>query len=211
MENIRHSDYRYENWKDIKGFEGYMISDYGRVKSKRRYVEHTDGRRRLLRERILKPSYLKTGYPVVNLMRDGKNNTSYIARLVAEHFLNLNDRYEEVYFKDGDRSNVHISNLGIRCKAERNLTTRVLESSDRNTFVMFLLINKYDGSKRVIYTTKELSNVVGITIKESFEIYAKAREYETEEFIIKRIDNWKFEIDPEELQKFVEDNEVEYE
>lgn len=69
-----------ENWKKIKGFEAYEVSDLGRV---RRTLpgQHTHI------GKILKPNAGHSGYLKVDLFRNGKHNTRKLHKLVANAFL----------------------------------------------------------------------------------------------------------------------------
>lgn len=58
-----------ENWLPVPGFEGYEVSDLGRVRSVDRWIVHTDGRRRFYRGQILKTGRHQNGYPTVYVKR----------------------------------------------------------------------------------------------------------------------------------------------
>lgn len=50
-----HSDGSVERWRDIPGYEGfYRVSDWGRVKTVKRYSRHPKGGMRIVQSRILK-------------------------------------------------------------------------------------------------------------------------------------------------------------
>lgn len=72
-----------EEWRDIKGFEGYQISSFGRIKS----LEKIDYLGHHRKEKILKPSKTKDGYLKVALCKDGEKKSYYIHRLVGNAFL----------------------------------------------------------------------------------------------------------------------------
>jgi hypothetical protein len=63
-----------EVWSDIVGFEGYLVSTRGNVKSD-------------LSGKILKPLDNGNGYKKVSLRKDNKTHERYIHRLVALHFV----------------------------------------------------------------------------------------------------------------------------
>lgn len=104
-----------EIWKDITGYEErYQISNFGRVKSLERYIHYTDGRKQLLKEKIMKTGInCKSGRPQVSLQKDGKVKGFYIYRLVAEHFVYNDDPEHKttVNHIDGDITNNHYKNL----------------------------------------------------------------------------------------------------
>ena len=67
-----------EIWENIKNYEGYQVSNLGRVKSLERIG--IDGRK--LKERILKNNVKENNYCYVNLRKDGKTIPKYIHRIV---------------------------------------------------------------------------------------------------------------------------------
>lgn len=69
-----------ENWKDIKGYEGYyQVSDQGNVK-------RLAGSPKCKQDRLLKHSVSSNGYLFVTLSKDGKSKMFRIHRLVMETF-----------------------------------------------------------------------------------------------------------------------------
>lgn len=87
-----------EVWKDIDGFDGYLISNYGRVKSFKYKVK------------ILKPQ-LSTGYLRVNLWIVGKQKHFSVHVLVAQTFIPNPEDKPQINHKDGCKLNNHVSNL----------------------------------------------------------------------------------------------------
>ena len=93
-----------EIWKPISGFEGYFISNKGRVKSMRRN-----------RELILK-QYISSWspYKFVTLTKDWKTNkrkTRYIHKLVLTAFVQERPDGMECCHKDGNPLNNNLDNL----------------------------------------------------------------------------------------------------
>lgn len=72
-----------EQWRKINGFENYMISSLGRVKSLPRGM-FNGGK---IKERFLKPGINKHGYCSVSLCEKGKITQCKIHRLVAMAFI----------------------------------------------------------------------------------------------------------------------------
>lgn len=92
-----------EIWKDIIGFEGlYKISSKGRVLSL--------GNNKNKKEKILK-HWDQTGYPAVDLNKDGKAVKKTIHRLVAIHFIDNPFNFPVVNHKDHNKYNYSIENL----------------------------------------------------------------------------------------------------
>ena len=90
-----------EIWKDIDGFNDYQISNFGNVKSFKRYK---DGK--------IRKNYLNgRGYCFTNMRKNGKYYFKLIHRLVAQAFiLNPNEK-PTVNHIDGIKTNNNISNL----------------------------------------------------------------------------------------------------
>lgn len=103
-----------EVWKDIPEYEGlYQVSNFGRVKSLERVVECSNGKKRLYKEKILKPSNDKDGYLLICLCLCKSNNIkSYsVHRLVALAFIPNPENHKCVNHKDENKENNHVSNL----------------------------------------------------------------------------------------------------
>lgn len=90
-----------EIWKDIKEFDGYQVSNLGRVKSFKRYKEG----------RILSEIPHSLGYLRTRLSKDGGSYTLYTHRLVAEAFVENENNYKEVNHKDLIKKNNKADNL----------------------------------------------------------------------------------------------------
>ena len=99
-----------ERWEEIEGFEEYLVSDQGRVKSTAR----KDSRGNQLPERILKPFISKNkralnGVLTVSLMRDGKKHNRSVGKLVASAFIgpsHFNIKHKDGHFDNNDLSNL---------------------------------------------------------------------------------------------------------
>jgi hypothetical protein len=102
-----------ETWLPIEGYEGYEVSDTGRVRSVDRIVRGSDGTPlRKARGRVLRPSQNKDGYLVVNLCDRGSQTTMAVHRLVAEAFLGVPDGME-VHHVNGIPYDDRLCNLRV--------------------------------------------------------------------------------------------------
>lgn len=110
-----------EIWKEVVGYEGlYAISSEGRVK--RLAHSHIDslGRHRLFEEKILSVQIGKTtGYPRVNLSKNGETKTCNVHSLIADAFIPNPDNLPCINHIDENRSNSVLSNLE-RCSYAYN-------------------------------------------------------------------------------------------
>ena len=99
-----------EIWKAIKGYDGYEVSNMGRVISKKRTrPDEASGDAPI---RILKIQYDNKGRAQVQIMgNDGKMHCKRVARMVAEAFLPNDKNYTHVECLDGDNRNCHVENL----------------------------------------------------------------------------------------------------
>lgn len=103
-----------ETWKSVVGYEGYYeVSNLGNVRSIDRYVKK-ESYQRFAKGVLLKPAWKKEGrdcYPKVSLSKNGKSNTYYTYRLVAEAFMPNPDNLPCVNHIDGDKFNPQVDNL----------------------------------------------------------------------------------------------------
>jgi hypothetical protein len=96
---IKQGEYRTEQWMPVVGFQGYIVSNLGRVKSR------MDGK-------FVQPWQTGKGVMLVRMTKPGGVNvTKKVARVVAEAFLHNPDGYAEVRHKDNDPTNCRVSNL----------------------------------------------------------------------------------------------------
>lgn len=89
-----------EQWAELSEFDGFAVSNIGRV-------------RNLKRDVILKPSRNGQGIAIVGLHKEGKHTTRSVPLLVAENFVH-NERPEVFNAPiqlDGNRMNCHFTNL----------------------------------------------------------------------------------------------------
>ena len=75
-----------EIWKDIPNYEGYQVSNFGRVKSLERFKKGKNGSLASIKERILKSLISHNGYYQVILCKNSKARLYYVHRLVYEAF-----------------------------------------------------------------------------------------------------------------------------
>lgn len=77
-----------EHWRPVPGWEGfYAVSDHGRVRSEHRVILQTNGIRRIVRERILRPAPDAHGHLHLMLFRNGCGTTFKVHHLVLSAFV----------------------------------------------------------------------------------------------------------------------------
>lgn len=131
-----------EEWRDIRGYPGYQVSNKGRVRTHNKTSRTERHGTRHWKDRILqfKSRNIKTGYRV-DLWKDGKPKSFLVCRLVATTFLeDLIDTNMTVNHKDGNRFNNNVENLewltledNIRHAFETNLQTTQKHIAITNT------------------------------------------------------------------------------
>ncbi len=97
-----------EIWKLIKGFDGYQISNYGRV-------------RNVNTGKILKPQTRPDGYISIYIGKRGSQKNRKLHRIIAEAFIPNPNNYPEVNHKNEDKSDNRIENLEW-CTREYNMS-----------------------------------------------------------------------------------------
>jgi hypothetical protein len=99
-------------WKNIKGYEGlYVVSDTGIVKGLQRYVPFAEGKKRLVKERVLVSRINNYGYVTVRLSKMGETKTCFVHRLVASAFIDNPDKLPQVNHISGDKLDNTPANL----------------------------------------------------------------------------------------------------
>ena len=101
-----------EEWREVVGYEGrYQVSSMGRVKSLERTFIDKSGRKRTVKERILKPYMDRGGYLLVGLCAGGKPKTLNVHRLVCEAFHENPENKPEVNHINEDKTDNRACNL----------------------------------------------------------------------------------------------------
>jgi hypothetical protein len=112
-----------EEWKDIKGYEGYyQISNKGNVRSLDRILnqrfKHGRYEDRRIKGKLLATTDNGNGYLIVNLNKNNKRKNYYVHRLVAEHFIGEIPEGYVINHKDYDKYNNAVDNLEIITQKE---------------------------------------------------------------------------------------------
>ena len=111
-----------EEWRPVKDFELYEVSNYGRVKRPLQERCYRDGGYPVLfAEKLLSPGYTKGGYAYVMFSIFGRTKTFLVHRLVADAFELPYESPDqtEVHHIDGNPRNNRLENLK-RCTPYEN-------------------------------------------------------------------------------------------
>ena len=150
-----------EEWRDIKGYEGYyQISNMGRVKSVERTVRCGRGYR-IIPEKIKKGKDNGHGYLQVKLYKECKVKQPLVHVLVATAFLDNPDNLPEVNHKDEDKTNNCVENLEY-CSKSYNINY-----GTRNKRVAEKVSEKLKGRKQSEEHIKKKSKPVFSVNKKS--------------------------------------------
>lgn len=152
---------RMEIWKDIENFEGfYQISNFGRVKSLKKWCGNKHLSKWIDSEKILKPTDNGRGYLIIAFNTNGKKKNYYIHRLVATHFLNKPINKNIVNHKDYNKHNNNVNNLEW-CTQKENIKYSINNMKHRknithsNTGERYICYRKKTKVYRVIIDKKE--------------------------------------------------------
>lgn len=100
-----------EIWRDVVGFTDYEVSNQGRVRSKQRTIERTDGKLVTYKSRMREPVYQGERFPNILLRKDKKSYTKSVARMVIEAFYGIPDDGAVVMTVNGNREDARLTNL----------------------------------------------------------------------------------------------------
>lgn len=104
-----------EIWKEIEkeGFEIYEVSSWGRVRTRNRIYQYSDGTERSYKRYVRKLFICSRGFVSVTLHDSvsKRARTFRVHRLVAEHFLPRYESSRQVLHVDGNKRNNNVSNL----------------------------------------------------------------------------------------------------
>ena len=129
MEEIWKDIYYYnelkKEWVDYRGL--YQVSNFGRVKSLDRIVNHNNSKYLTLKGKCLKTFKDGKGYLQVQLSKDGNYKSHQISRLVYFTFNPDADTKLQVNHIDEDKSNNRLDNLNLMTAKENcNWGTRTI-------------------------------------------------------------------------------------
>ena len=149
MENL---NYKKEVWRDIPEYEGYQVSNLGRVKS----LERIDALGRKVEEKILKPLITRNGYYLTGLYKNSIQKFYYVHRLVWEAFNGQIPEGLQVNHINEIKSDNRLGNLNLMTRKENmNYGSRTERSAKKLSKVVLqftldnILVKEYPSTKQV--------------------------------------------------------------
>jgi len=108
-----------EQWKDIKDYPGYQVSNIGNVRTNNKITSSARFPVRKWKNRVLKKKIDKYNSERVELWNENGHKTFLVHRLVANAFLGeCEDSTLTVNHKDGNRLNNSVDNLEWMTRAD---------------------------------------------------------------------------------------------
>ena len=146
-----------EIWKDIKGFEGiYQASNLGRVKSLERFRKGKNGFLVSVKEKILKPRMLNSGYYIVQLYKNSIGKWYQVHRIVWEAFNGSISEGLQVNHINEVKTDNRLSNLNLMTPKENcNWGSRNERRAKKQSKVVLqftldnILVKEYPSIKQV--------------------------------------------------------------
>jgi hypothetical protein len=128
-----------EIWKTIRGFPGYKISNYGRIKSYKR------GKPFIKKQTLDK----NTGYYFTLLSKDGKLYNRRPGFLVLEAFVSKKPKNKVVHYKDYDKTNNRLDNL--EWITQKKLIIKTIKEGKRHLLSNEQIIDRFNKNKSLGY------------------------------------------------------------
>ena len=129
-----------ETWKQVIGYDMYQVSNLGRIRNKNT-------------GKVLKPAYQPSGYTIVFLRKDGKNNTEPVRRIVMNAFnpIDNSNKYDIIHI-DNDKTNNTVDNL--------KWVTRKYNMANNNSVSTELKCLKYMIANNVDKAIRDWNNML---------------------------------------------------
>lgn len=144
-----------EIWKPIEDYDGYYISNYGRVKSYK--VDKINGK-------IMKPCKSTKGYLQIDISLDGRKREHRVHlavhRLVARAFIPNPDNLPQVNHKDENKENNVVSNLEW-CDAKYNCNYGNHIENVANALRVDIYSVDQDGNIEYFHGVREAGRLLG--------------------------------------------------
>lgn len=146
-----------EIWKDIKGFEGiYQASNFGRIKSLERVRKGKNGSLVSVKEKILKPQMINSGYYLIGLWKQSIKKRYMVHRLVWIAFNGTIPEGLQVNHVNEIKTDNRLENLNLMtCKENINFGTGIERRAKKRSKPVLqftledILIKEFPSTKQV--------------------------------------------------------------
>ena len=113
-----------EIWKAMADWPSYEVSNEGRIKSRRRTMTRSNGRRHTTPERILSLNADTSGYYQFHPYVGGKRHSVLVSREVYKAFVEDIPSYEDVDHMDSNKLNNCVGNLQCLSRTDHQNISR---------------------------------------------------------------------------------------
>lgn len=132
-----------EIWKPLIRFNSfYEVSNYGNIKSVRRY-KNNNGGKVLVNELILKQQITKKGYKSIRILFERKKYSLVVHRLVAKAFIPNPNNLPQVNHKDEVKTNNNVENLEW-CNNRYNSHYSKINLNSTSKYIGVHFVEKYN-------------------------------------------------------------------
>lgn len=100
-----------ETWRPVPGYEGYLISDQGNLRSIDRIIKTKNGKICRIKGRLITVRLNNFGYLDTRLYKNGKKKSAFLHRLIAEVFIPNPSNLAQVNHLNGIKTDNRIENL----------------------------------------------------------------------------------------------------
>lgn len=142
-----------EEWRTIKDYDNYEVSNKGRVRSKDRIYIDSMGRKRYKKGQLIKIEYQEGKYnytqAMVHIWQNQKEYRLLVHRLVAKAFIPNPHNYPQINHKDENPINNNVENLEW-CTAKYN--TAYNDLNKRISKKRCKPVKVFDGEHKYIET-----------------------------------------------------------
>ena len=153
-----------EEYRVIKGFDNYSVSNFGNVRNN-------------LTGKVLKPGLCTNGYELISLCKDGKKKTYRIHKIVGNIFLDNPHNKRCIDHKDGNKRNNNVNNLRWTTHSENNINQKlnIKNKSNFKGVCFYKQSNKWKAyiKNHFIGYFDNIEDAIAARVKKSTELFGE--------------------------------------